>query len=230
MAHQGIPLALALATDGANPCTWQWIHTSELRGQTDAQLGQFQGLWCAPGSPYANTAGVIAAIRYARVNGRPFLGTCGGFQHALIEYAEAVWGIRQPAHAETDPDAIDPVIVPLACSLVEQSRDVHFVAGSRLRAIYGAASAVEGYHCSYGVSSRYRPHFERGPLKVVAHDGAGDIRAVELEGHPFFVGTLFQPERLGHEGRTHPLIKAFVASLRAQSVARVDNENETLSR
>lgn len=77
-----------------------------------------------PGSPYANASGALAAIRFARRAGRAFLGTCGGFQHALIEYAAAIWGVTNPAHAEEDAGAIDPVISPLACALVEQSGDV----------------------------------------------------------------------------------------------------------
>jgi CTP synthase (UTP-ammonia lyase) len=33
-----------------------------------------------------------------------------------------------------------------------------------------------------------------------------------LEGHPFFVATLYQPERAVLAGRSHPLIAAFVAA------------------
>lgn len=34
--------------------------------------------------------------------------------------------------------------------------------------------------------------------------GRGAVRAVELTGHPFFVATLFQPERAVFAGRSHP--------------------------
>lgn len=102
-----------------------------------------------PGSPYENTAGVIEAIRFARLRERPFLGTCGGFQHALIEYAQAAWGI-DALHAETNPDAENPVISPLVCGLVEVRGGLRFAPKSRLRAIYGRESASEEYHCRYG--------------------------------------------------------------------------------
>lgn len=172
-----------------------------------------------PASPYANTRGAVAAIRFARQTHRPFLGTCGGFQHALLEYAEAVWGVTDPAHAEMDPDAADPIIAPLACSLVEQTAEIRFEAGSRLAAIYGVPAANEEYHCRYGVSARYSNRLATGPMLVSGRDADGEIRAIELHGHPFFVATLFQPERSALAGRPHPLIRAFVEAGQRQAAA-----------
>src|SRR5574339_320529 len=77
-AHQAIPLALALARDATGiPIDWTWIHTSTLVDDVAAVLAPFDGVWCVPKSPYANTAGAIAAIRVARESARPYLGTCG---------------------------------------------------------------------------------------------------------------------------------------------------------
>ena len=97
-----------------------WIHTSTIAA-ADRRLAGFDGIWCVPASPYANTSGALDAIRYAREQCRPFLGTCGGFQHALLEYARNVCGMKDAEHAETDPGAAVHLIAPLACSLVEQS-------------------------------------------------------------------------------------------------------------
>jgi CTP synthase (UTP-ammonia lyase) len=212
-AHQAIPLALDLAraAEGVG-CAWDWLHTSTLTGDVAARLAPYDGVWCVPASPYANGAGAIAAIRVARESRRPFLGTCGGFQHALLEYAEAVWGMRTPAHAELDPAAPDPVIAPLTCGLVEADGTIRFVPGTRIAAIYGVAEIVETYHCRYGLNPACAPRLAGGPLRVGARDLDGDVRAVELEGHPFFVATLYQPERSAFTGRAHPLIRAFVAA------------------
>jgi CTP synthase (UTP-ammonia lyase) len=210
-AHQAIPRALALACGGAgHTCEWEWLHTATLPADPSEQLQTFDGLWCVPASPYANTRGALAAIRFARQTGRAFLGTCGGFQHALLEYAEAVWGVANPVHAELDPDAADPVIAPLACSLVEQAGEIHFEPGSRLAAIYGAPAAIEEYHCRYGLSARYGERLAAGPLLASGRDVGGEVRAIELQGHPFFVATLFQPERSALAGLEHPLVRAFV--------------------
>src|SRR5687767_1972612 len=212
-AHRAIPRALAAAADATGcTCEWEWRHTARLTGDLARKLSAFDGIWCVPASPYANTEGALAAIRIARESGVPFLGTCGGFQHALLEYARNVWGVAGAAHAELDPDAVDPVIAPLACSLVEQSGEIVFTPGTRLAAIYGAPSAVEAYHCRYGLNPKYSR--VPGPLTIAARDGAGDPRAIELAGPSFFIATLFQPERVALAGRSHPLVNAFVAAAR----------------
>jgi CTP synthase (UTP-ammonia lyase) len=223
-AHQGIPRALELACDERHG-EWKWVHTSMLLEDLSGQLAGFHGVWCVPASPYANTQGALAAIRFARETGRAFLGTCGGFQHALLEYADAVWGVRQPAHAELDPDAVDPVIVPLSCSLVDASGEIRFEAGSRLAAIYGAASATEQYHCRYGLSSAYSERLTAGPLRVTGRDADGHVRAIELDGHPFFVATLFQPERSALADHRHPLVTAFVAAAHERAAVQTSSES-----
>jgi len=131
----------------------------------------------------------------------------------LLEYAEAVWGVTQPVHAELDAGAVDPVIAPLACSLIEQSGEIRFESGSRLADIYGVDTATEEYHCKYGLSASYSDRMASGPLRVAGRDAQGEVRAIELDGHPFFVATLFQPERSALVNRRHPLVSAFVASL-----------------
>jgi CTP synthase (UTP-ammonia lyase) len=155
---------------------------------------------------------VIDSIRFARMQKRPFLGTCGGFQHALLEYAQAVWDM-EAAHAETNPEAEDPVIAPLVCSLVDVSGPLRFERGSRLRAIYGRDSADEEYHCNYGLNPRYAQRLLDDPLEIAARDADGAVRAVELRDHPFFIGTLFQPERAALRGQAPPLVKAFVEAI-----------------
>ena len=210
-AHRAIPLALDLAAESCGrSIEWTWVHTSTLTGDASAAIEPFDGIWVVPGSPYAHAAGAVAAIRCAREQGRPFLGTCGGFQHALLEYADAVWGVIAPAHAELDPAAADPVIAPLACGLVEVAGDVRFEPGSRLAAVYGVDEAQEEYHCRFGLNPLFVQWLASGPLRVAARDRQGDVRAIELSDHPFFVATLFQPERSGLTGHTHPLIEAFV--------------------
>jgi CTP synthase (UTP-ammonia lyase) len=163
-------------------------------------------------------AGALAAIRLARESSRPYLGTCGGFQHAVLEFARNVLGYGQAEHAETAPDAEMRIIAPLSCSLVEKSGEIFLREGSRLRAIYGADRAEEQYHCNYGLNPKYAALFtDAAPLRVAATDAAGEVRAVELEGHPFFIATLFQPERSGLGGIEHPLVTAFLAAASGQS-------------
>jgi CTP synthase (UTP-ammonia lyase) len=213
-AHVAIPRALALAkTELHADLDWKWIGSASIRDAA-RDLAIFSAVWVVPASPYANMAGVLDAIRFARETHRPFLGTCGGFQHALIEFARNVAGLTSADHAETNPSGENLVVTPLACSLVEKTGRVRFAAGSRLRQIYGSATAEEGYHCSYGVNPAHRIALERGGLQFTAFDDEGDIRAAELPPnvHPFFTGTLFQPERVALRGETPPVVRAFLAA------------------
>lgn len=213
-AHRAIPLALELAraaTPAAAALTWPWIATRDLR-EASRDLAAFSAVWLVPASPYENMAGALAAVRFARETGRPFLGTCGGFQHALIEFARHIAGLATADHAETNHTGDTLVVTPLACSLVEKTGDLRLTPGSHLHSAYGRATAHEGYHCNYGLNPAHRDLLERAGLRFTAFDPAGDVRAAELPvaAHPFFVGTLFQPERAALRGEIPPLVRAFV--------------------
>ena len=209
-AHLAIPKALELARAASGrDIAWRWIETRALRAPADG-LAEYAGICVAPASPYANMAGVLEAIRWAREQGRPFLATCGGFQHALIEFGRNVAGLAGADHAETAPDAQILLVTRLACSLVEKSGAVRLVPGSRLRAAYGADEATEGYRCNYGLNPTYQRALEEAGLRFTAFDGEGAVSAAELPGHPFFVGTLFQPERAALRGELPPVVKVFV--------------------
>lgn len=215
IAHRAIPRALELArAETGAAVAWQWVHTRDI-GDADRDLARFAAVWVVPASPYENMAGALATIRWARETRRPFLGTCGGFQHALIEFARAVAGLGTADHAETNPSGGTLVITPLACSLVEQTGQVRFAPGSLIHAAYGRDTAVEGYHCTYGVNAAHRTALERAGLRFTAFGDTGEIRAAELLAtiHPFFVGTLFQPERAALRGETPPLARAFVQAV-----------------
>jgi CTP synthase (UTP-ammonia lyase) len=232
-AHQAIPCALALAADvlgvDVEP---HWLPTDGVRA--DNPLAGAHAVWCVPASPYRSTEGALRAIRAARETGRPFLGTCGGFQHAILEYARAVLGWADAEHGETSPDAAQQVITPLACALVEANDMVRFAPGSRLAVAYGTLESREGYRCRYGLNPAVARELTAGPLRATATDATGEVRAVELDGHPFFVATLFQPERAALAGTTPPLALALVrAAIASTSVrgrgaggthARVDGE------
>jgi CTP synthase (UTP-ammonia lyase) len=121
--------------------------------------------------------------------------------------------MRDAAHAEIDPAATAPVISPLACSLVEKSEAILLSEGGLLRKAYGQPRIREGYHCRYGLNPEYAQLLLGDALHASAHDGSGEVRAVELASHPFFVATLFQPERRALRGEAPPPVVAFVASL-----------------
>jgi len=208
-AHRAIPVALQRAAEmSAVAVEFEWVPTEQV--VSGARVARFDGLWCVPASPYRNMAGALIAIRHARERAVPFLGTCGGFQHAVVEYARNVLGWADADHAETAPDSSSAVIAPLECALVEKTGSVQLFPGSRIAVAYGAESTIEEYHCRYGLNPKFRAALVTGPLRAAADDETGEVRAIELDGHPFFVAALFQPERAALKGEAAPLVGAFV--------------------
>jgi CTP synthase (UTP-ammonia lyase) len=214
-AHRAIPLALQRAAAEASlHVRHEWAPTEGIAAPS--RVDAFDGLWCVPASPYRSMAGALLAIRHAREHHVPFLGTCGGFQHAVIEYAQNVLGWNDAAHAETTPDAPRNVISPLSCALLDAEGLVRLLPGTKLRAAYGAPEIAVEYMCRFGLNPEFRAALVSGPLREAATDDAGDLRAVELGGHPFFVGTLFQPERAALKGEPVPIVNAFLEAIRAR--------------
>ncbi len=213
-AHRAIPLALQRAADNASiDVQSEWVPTEEVTSLE--RIDSFDGLWCVPASPYRSMAGALLAIRYARESRVPFIGTCGGFQHAVIEYAQNVLGWSDAAHAEMDPHAARTVISPLPCGLIEGEGVIRFLPGTKLMAAYGVCETAAEYLCRYGLNPEFRSALVSGPLREAALDETGDLRAVELSEHPFFVATLFQPERAALSGRPVPIVEAFLRACAA---------------
>jgi CTP synthase (UTP-ammonia lyase) len=216
-AHRAIPLAVAgAALEAGIDAQVEWVATDEIAAPS--RLARYAALWCVPASPYRSLDGALTAIRHARETGTPFLGTCGGFQHAVLEYARHVLGWADAEHEESAPGARRPVVALLECALVEARERVRPLPGTRIAAAYGASQIEVTYRCRYGMNEAFRAALTQGPLRVAAENAAGHVRAIELDGHPFFVAALFQPERAALNGERVPLARALLdaASSRAR--------------
>ncbi|MBE9169175.1 CTP synthase [Pleurocapsales cyanobacterium LEGE 06147] len=184
-----------------------WVSTENI---SDSLFDVYSGIWVAPGSPYKNMDKTLWAIRYARENGIPCIGTCGGFQHIIIEYTRNVLGFKDAQHAEYDPYASALFISKLDCSLVGREMTLNFVAESHVATIYGALTAIEQYYCNFGVNPEYIPLLKNSSLKITGSDREGEVRVIELSAHPFFIGTLFVPQARSTAEIPHPLVTAFL--------------------
>jgi CTP synthase (UTP-ammonia lyase) len=215
LSHTRIPglIEVLRARDGLALDAY-WVATDDVR---DTRIEDFDGMWVLPGSPYRSEAGALSAIRTARERDIPLLGTCGGFQHALLEYAHNVCGIAGAGHAETTPDADQQIVVPLTCSLVGHEGVVRVEPGSMVEGILGAERSVERYHCAYGLNASYAEVLRAHGLRFTGYDDEGAIRVAELPEHPFFLVTLFQPELAGDGGLCHPIVRAFAAAAVAKA-------------
>ena len=213
-AHLGIEASLALYRREANfRIDYDWVNTAAITPESvEAILREVSGIWCTPGSPYENTSGALLAIQYARVEKKAFLGTCGGFQHALMEFAENVLK-REATHQELAPAALVPLIVKLSCSLIGAKGNVIVTDPEFFSSILGATQSIEEFNCSYGMNTVLEEAFNGSELRFVARDEVGQVRAFRLRGHPFFVGTLFQPERKALASSLHPVVRAFFEAI-----------------
>jgi CTP synthase (UTP-ammonia lyase) len=235
-AHGRIPLLIeALRRRDGLVLDPYWIPSPEAD-----DLHDFDGIWVVPGSPYSDPDKVVDAVKTARLNDIPFLGTCGGFQHAILHLAKDLAGIEDAHHAEygatpTDRDTRvwppgphskpnepagrgSAVIVELECSLVGHEGPIAYTPGTLIGRIAGVDRSLERYHCSYGIATEYIETLQDAGVIFGAHDQDGAPRALELDDHPFFIGTLFQPELAGDGTRAHPVIRAFAeaTALRAR--------------
>jgi CTP synthase (UTP-ammonia lyase) len=211
--HRATEEALQHASGAGKPIEARWFATEGLlREEVAADLASCAGVWCTTGSPYRSLDGALRGIRLAREQRIPFLGTCGGFQHAVIEYARGVLGIDDAAHAEYEGCGPDALIAPLACSLAGGTFEVEMHQASRVARCYGATRTRERYDCTYGVNPEYHATLLARGLPIVGTGDDGEPRILELPDHPFFVATLFVPQARSRPGAPHPLVAGFLAA------------------
>lgn len=188
----------------------QWVGTAQV---SEAVLEQFGAVFLAPGGPYKDPENALAAIRFAREQRLPCLGTCAGFQHMVIEYARNVLGVAAAQHGEYGDEG-ELFIARLACSLVGRSMMLKLQPDSQVAAHYGKTHVEEQYYCNFGVDPARVEQLKSGPLRFSASDAEGELRALELPDHPFFIGTLYVPQARSLPGKPHPLISAFVRAVK----------------
>ncbi len=211
--HLATDAAIAHASEQlGSACDTTWVATDEISTYGVEVLKSFDGLIVAPGSPYRSCDGALAAIEQARVHDIPLLGTYGGFQHVVLEFARNVAGFEDAEHAEYDPYASKLFIAPLACSVAGQAMTVQLGAGSRAGRAYGRATALEHYYCNFGLNLEFLDVLVNGGLQVTGIDQDGEPRIVELADGRFFVATLFVPQTSSAPHSPHPLVVAFVAA------------------
>ncbi len=100
--------------------------------------------------------------------------------------------------------------------------------GSLAHSIYQRDEVQEEYFCNYEVNPQYESRFTAGGLAIVARGPQGEVRAVELAKHRFFLATLFQPQLSSTAERSHPVVLAFLqAAARFQGRSAEDGVPRT---
>jgi len=176
-------------------------------------LSDVDGILVAGGFGERGVVGKMASIRYAREHKIPYLGICLGMQLAMIEFARNVLHIEDANSAEFNPTCKNPIIYlidsfmdasgqkqlrtfqsPLGGTMRLGGYECETKEGSLLRSVYEGAKVIrERHRHRYEANPAYREAFEKAGL-IVSGESKGLIEAVELQGHPWFLGVQFHPE------------------------------------
>jgi len=210
-----------------------WIAADDTEGLlAEGRLHDLDGIVVPGGFGMRGIPGKIAAARYAREHGVPYLGLCLGLHCAVIEFARDACGLPEANSSEFDPSTPDPVI-----DLMDEQKDIvdmggtmrlgaypaKLVAGSRVREVYGEEVVYERHRHRYELNNRYRQVLEeRGMvLSGMSPDGLL-VEFIELPAatHPFFVATQAHPEFKSRPDHAHPLFAAFVAAAKERAEGR----------
>jgi CTP synthase len=192
--------------------TVNWVDSEEMRTHHTDRLRDSDGVVVPGGFGSRGTEGKIEAIRYAREEGIPFLGLCLGFQMAVVEYARNVLGLEGAHSAEIDAETSHPVI-----DLLPEQYDLQNLGGTmRLGAhtteieantlaqeVYGADSCTERHRHRYEVNPNYIDDLVAENL-VFSGKAGNRMEIVELDDHPYFLGTQFHPEFRSRPDRASP--------------------------
>ena len=201
----------------------EWVPTASLAGEGATKaLEGFDGLWASPGSPYKSFDGMLNGIEFARSRDWPFLGTCGGFQYAFIEFARNVLNIADADTAENNSGSKNVIIYPVACAVPDRKGnapklsgavpEIRLRPGSYLQSFYGKQqeTVTEEFFCNFEINPEFEWAAMEAGFPVVARGPQGEIRAIESPVHRFYIATLFQPQLSSSEKNPHPIVLAFV--------------------
>ncbi len=169
--------------------------------------------------------GKIAAANYARINNVPYLGVCLGLQIATIEFCRNVLGLENANSTEFDENTPNPAVVfmpeisktHMGGTMRLGTKPTPFLVDDcKMKRLYGGAEHVDERHRHrYEVNPDLIERIEAEGLVYVGKDETGQrCEIMELENHPYYVGTQYHPEFKSRPNRPSPpflgLLKAAV--------------------
>ncbi len=184
-----------------------------------APLEKMDGILIPGGYGKRGVEGKIRAIEYAREQKVPLLGICLGFQLAAVEVARHLLDQPDANSTEFDP-ATKHAVVGL---LKEQgaikdlggtqhlgAQKVLLTEGSRVATLYGRKEILERHRHRYEIEPGYITPFTEKGYRATGFSPDGRVEALELEGHPYFLGVQYHPEFLSRPEAPHPLFVGLV--------------------
>ncbi len=204
-----------------------WINSKEFEKDPKAleRLKEYDGILVPGGFGSSGIEGKIKVIEFVREHKIPYFGLCYGMQLAVIEFTRNVLGLKDAHTTEVNPKTKNPVIHIMAEQVEKVAKKdlggtmrlgsypCVLVPGLKVASAYGTRKISERHRHRYEYNNEYRKQLEDAGLKVAGLYPEKDlVEIVELEGHPWFVGTQFHPEFQSSPLNPHPLFKDFIAA------------------
>ena len=201
----------------------KWVLSDELATDEDVarELEGLSGVLVAPGFGERGVEGKIKTIKYLRENKVPFFGICLGMQCAVMEFGRNVLNMENASSTEQLPTAKYPVI-----DLMEEQKTItnkggtmrlgaypcDLEDGSLARKIYNGEQRIfERHRHRFEFNNKYLEQYVNGGMKASGiNPDSGLVEIVEIEDHPFFIGTQYHPELKSTVKRPQPIFVAFV--------------------
>ena len=199
----------------------RWVDSERLEREDPAGLLQgADGILVPGGFGERGVEGMIRAARYARENRIPYFGICLGMQVAVIAFARDCAAMPEAHSREFAPASEFAVIdlmpdqrgnLPKGGTMRLGGYPCQLQEGSLLREIYGQPLVTERHRHRYEVNNQFRAPLEKAGLRFSGLSPDHRlVEAVELPGHPFFVGVQYHPEFKSRPNRAHPIFRAFI--------------------
>ncbi|HIN09421.1 MAG TPA: CTP synthase [Phycisphaerales bacterium] len=205
----------------------KWIDVTDLEtGTADPKLesADLDGVIVPGGFGERGIEGKLAAAKWSREHGIPYLGICLGFQMAVIEFARNVLGLEDANSTEFDIKCKHPVIAELpeqkeieglGGTMRLGGQDVAITSGSMAEQLFGATHVRERFRHRYEVEPTYIDQLTKAGLIFSGHHPEHQIMQVlELRSdvHPYFIATQFHPELTSRPLRPQPMFMGLIAS------------------
>jgi len=214
----------------------EWIETEEFEEDPSnlCILEDYDGVLVPGGFGKRGAEGKIRAINYCRLNDKPFLGICYGFQLATVEYARNVVGFEYAHSTECDPDTPHPVIdlLPeqhevkeLGGSMRLGSHKIDVMDGTLIHRLYGSEIIHERHRHRWEVNPNYWEDLkEAGAIFTGWSDNGIRKEVLEIKDHYFFLGTQFHPEFKSRPWAPSPPYYGFVKAAYDKKVGKPQPE------
>jgi len=208
-----------------------WIDSEEYEKDQSKvkELSNYDAVVVPGGFGTRGVEGVISSIKYVRENNIPYLGLCYGMQLAAIEFARNVLGYADAHTVECNPDSNNIIIVvnPNQAKNIQEAKyggtmrlgayDCLLKNGTKTRELYGVDKISERHRHRFEFNNKYKDELEQNGLKIAGiNEESNLVEIIELENHPFFIGTQFHPEFKSRPLSPHPLFMGLVKAALAK--------------